>query len=180
LGLRFHIPVLAGVVLAIASPPLPAQSVESAHAADEETLFSRIPVEDQEDDLPAELRAESAIYLQRRLGDWGQEDARKLLGEPLRRRDAFDKGEVTGDIYAYRDPTRRYREFELLFNRESKTLRAVFIYPERMTWDDCRELWGDEVNTTQLANGNVFRSYQFRRLDVLADGAGKVINLGIY
>jgi hypothetical protein len=49
-----------------------------------------------------------------------------------------------------------------------------------MTWNDCPDFWGDDVNTTAIANGNVFRSYLNRRLDVLVDKAGTVINLRIY
>jgi hypothetical protein len=132
------------------------------------------------DSVPAEMKVESAIYVQRRLGQWQAQDARAVLGEPLRRRDAYDEGAITGDIYAFRDPSNRYREFELLFDRRTRTLRSAFIYPWRMTWNDCRELWGDEVNSTAMSNGNVFHSYLNRRLDVLADRSGLVINLGIY
>ena len=133
-----------------------------------------------DDMLPSELRAESAIYLQRRLGEWKEADARHVLGTPRRRRDAFEHGSVTGDIYAFRDPSGRYREFELLFDRQGKTLTTVFIYPWHMTWEDCRDLWGDEVNTSQVANGKIFYSYRSRRLDVLVDQSGNVVNLGVY
>jgi len=142
--------------------------------------LSERAIQAEEPALPPELKAESAIFLQRRLGEWTLADAHKLLGEPRRRRDAYEEGVVTGDIYTFRDPTSRYREFELLFDRHSKVLTAVFIYPLRMTWQDCRDLWGDEVNTTPIANGNIFRSYRSRRLDVLVDKAGNVVNLGIY
>jgi hypothetical protein len=129
---------------------------------------------------PSELKAESAIFLQRRLGVWLESDAKKLFGEPRRHRDAVEENSVTGSILAFPDPTSRYREFELLFDRQAKTLRAVYIYPWHMSWSECRELWGEDVNTTQVANGNLFRSYRTRRLDVLLDKAGNVINLGIY
>ena len=142
--------------------------------------FTRIPDESQLESLPAELKAESAIFVQRRLGQWKLPDARTILGEPRGRRDALHDGVVTGDIYAFRDPTNRYREFELLFDRKTKKLHSAFIYPWRMTWSECRDLWGEEVNTTNIGNGNIFRSYLTRRLDVLADKSGAVINLGIY
>jgi hypothetical protein len=128
----------------------------------------------------SELRAESAIYLQRRLGVWQEADARKTLGEPSRHRDALEQGTVTGAIQAFPDPTSRYREFELLFDRQTKALRAVYIYPWHMTWSECRELWGEDANRTPLANGNFFVSYRTRRLDILVDKTGGVINLGIY
>ena len=129
---------------------------------------------------PSELAVESAIYLQRRLGVWLEDDAHKVLGASGRRRDALEKSQVTGTIVAFPDPTGRYREFELLFDHHTKTLRAVYIYPWAMTWSECRQLWGEDVNTTQLARGAVFRSYRTRHLDVLTDRTGNVINLGIY
>ena len=130
--------------------------------------------------LPEELKTESAIFLQRRLGEWQAEDAIEVLGEPRWHRYAYEEGVVTGDIFAFRDPTDRYREFELLFDRKTSILKSAFIYPWRMNWNECRELWGEAVNTTTIANGHVFRSYLNRRLDILADKAGSVINLGIY
>jgi len=59
-------------------------------------------------------------------------------------------------------------------------LAIGIAYPWRMTRSDCRELWGGEVTTTTMADGRVFHSCLNRRLDVLADKSGAVINLGIY
>jgi len=56
----------------------------------------------------------------------------------------------------------------------------VFAYPNQMTWDDCRKLWGGNVNTTRTKNGRTFYSYLNRKLDVLVDHGGKVISLGLY
>jgi hypothetical protein len=153
---------------------------KSVAAASVAEVFSKLPAEARLEPLPAELKTESAIFLQRRLGEWQAEDAREVLGEPRRHRDAYEQGVVTGNIFAFRDPTGRYREFELLFDRKTRILKSAYIYPWRMNWDECRELWGEAVNTTTIANGNVFRSYLNRRLDVLVDKAGTVINLGIY
>src|SRR2546425_10533122 len=130
--------------------------------------------------LPEELHRESAIYLQRRLSAWKLDDARDLFGEPLRRRDASEDGVVTGDIYPFRDPSSRYREFELLFDRRFRTLRTIFVYPWKMTWKDCVELWSDDVSTTQNPDGTRFHFYRTRNLDVLLDASGSVINLGVY
>jgi hypothetical protein len=152
----------------------------SVAAASVVEVFSKLPAEAHLEALPAELKAESAIFLQRRLGEWQAEDAREVLGQSRGHRDAFEQGVATGDIFAFRDPTGRYREFELLFDRKTRILKSAFIYPWRMSWDECRELWGETVNITTIANGNVFRSYLNRRLDILADKAGIVINLGIY
>jgi hypothetical protein len=182
LGLRYNVRFLAALMLGGMATLAIAQehAGQIVAAAGVEQAFTRLPDEARLDSLPAELKTESAIYLQRRLGTWRERDAREILGEPRRRRDAYEQGVVTGDIFAFGDPTNRYREFELLFDRQTKTLRSAFIYPWRMTWNECRELWGNEVNATVLANGNIFRSYLNRRLDVLVDKTGTVINLGIY
>jgi hypothetical protein len=131
--------------------------------------------------LPAEMETDSALYLQRRLGQWGEDEAVRLLGQPLRRRDALDsEKKPDGSIVAFSDPSERYREFELDFDRESGRLRAVFVYPWNMRWDDCRRLWGANVTTADAANGRRFHSYENRRLDVLVDRTGNVISLGLY
>jgi hypothetical protein len=179
LGLLFDVRFL--IVLTAAAALAPAQEFSGRDVAIAGVNgFTRIPDEAGLPALPVELKAESAIYVQRRLGEWQFENAREILGEPRRRRDAYEEGVVTGDIYAFRDPSNRYREFELLFSRQTKTMRSAFIYPWHMTWEECRELWGAEVNTTAMANGNIFHSYLNRHLDVLADKTGLVINLGIY
>jgi hypothetical protein len=174
--------LLSGLALAGLTLPSLAQNFaeRTVSSAEVEAVFSRSIAKPRHEALPEELRMESAIYLQRRLNEWSQADARRTLGEPLRRRDALEKGTVIGDIYAFRDPTSRYREFELMFDKRTHQLRSVFIYPWSMTWEECRRLWGNDVNITQVANGNLFRAYLSRRLDVLTDKGGKVINLGIY
>ena len=179
LGLLIRIaPALAlCCVLPSGSAQEMARSVPAARSGEE---IPELSMEAEDRVLPRELKAESAIYLQRRLGEWTANDARRLLGDPSRRRDAYAEGAVTGDIFAFRDPTARYREFELLFDRRTRKLTTIFIYPWHMTWQDCRELWGEQVNTTRMANGNTFRAYRDRSLDVLADGNDVVINLGVY
>ena len=180
MGLAFHVRILAATMAATGLASAQDYAERTVSMIGVGHALAKLPTDASVDALPAELKAESAIYLQRRLGEWQIQAAREVLGEPRRRRDAYQEGAVTGDIYAFRDPTNRYREFELLFDRQTKTLRSAFIYPWRMTWSECRNLWGEEVNTTAMANGQVFRSYLNRRLDVLADKSGAVINLGIY
>ena len=85
-----------------------------------------------------------------------QPDADNLLGTSTHNRPAPSEGEENGMIYAFSDPTGRYRQIELHFAADTGLLRAVFVYPWRMTWADCRSL------------------------DVLADSAGNVISLGLY
>ena len=115
------------------------------------------------------------------IGQWSQEDARFLLGEPERQRPAFDdRGMRNGTIYAFSDPTSRYREIELDFDNTGGALRTVFVYPFHLTWQEARLKWGAKVNETAANNGRRFYSYADRRLDVLVDRTGNVISFGLY
>jgi hypothetical protein len=128
-----------------------------------------------------EAGREVAAYCQKQIGHWKESDARKLLGEPKRHRPAYDeKNAVNGTIYAFTDPTSKYKELELDFDSQSGALRTVFVYPPRLTWLECRRLWNGPVDAADAAKGRKFYSYTNRRLDVLVDPAGKVISLGWY
>jgi hypothetical protein len=130
---------------------------------------------------PAQLPAEASVYFPKLIGTWKLADARHVLGQPLHQRPALDSDKtVNGQIYAFPDPTNRYKEVELEFAQDSGTLRAVFMYPLQMTWNDCRRLWGMNVNATEAGKGRKFYSYNNRNLDVLVDPDGKVISLGLY
>jgi hypothetical protein len=59
-------------------------------------------------------------------------------------------------------------------------LRTVFVYPVKMTWKECRRVYGTGVATNEAGNGRMFYSYINRRMDVLVDASGNVISLGIY
>ncbi|HTS61818.1 MAG TPA: hypothetical protein VMH28_07320 [Candidatus Acidoferrales bacterium] len=131
--------------------------------------------------LPPDLQKDVALFCQRLIGQWSEEDAEQLLGKPLRSRSAFDeKKAVNGKIYAFADPTSRYRELELDFDLSAGTLRTVFAYPKRMTWKECRKLWNGEVSEADALQGRTFYSYLNRRMDVLVDSKGRVISLGLY
>ncbi len=115
------------------------------------------------------------------IGQWTEQDARFLLGEPARERPAFDdRGTRNGTIFAFSDPTNRYREIELDFDNEAGTLRTVFVYPFHLTWQEARRKWGAKVNEATANNGRRFYSYGDRRLDVLVDRTGNVISFGLY
>ncbi|MGO9228647.1 MAG: hypothetical protein ACLQKA_05475 [Bryobacteraceae bacterium] len=131
--------------------------------------------------FPPAFELNSAFFCQSMIGQWTTDDARYLLGEPKRERPAYgDNQIVNGRIYAFPDPTGRYRELELDFESGSGLLRTVFVYPQNMTWQECRRLWGGGVSATDAEKGRKFYSYLDRRLDVLVDSAGKVISLGLY
>jgi len=131
--------------------------------------------------LPAEFEKDSAAFCQKLIGAWTEPDAYNLFGEPLRSRPAFgDEGTENGRVVAYADPTGRYRELELDFAKDTGALRTVFVYPWKLTWDQCRRQWGGNVQYTSANKGRRFYSYVDRRLDVLVDPGGSVISLGLY
>ena len=132
-------------------------------------------------DPRSEIGREVAAYCQKQIAHWNESDARKLLGEPKRHRPAYDENKVVnGTIYAFDDPTGKYRELELDFDLRSGTLRTVFVYPPRLNWEECRRLWNGSVAAADAPQGRKFYSYTNRRLDVLVDPAGRVISLGWY
>ncbi len=131
--------------------------------------------------FPADFQKDSAVFCQGRIGQWSKPDAYNLLGDALRERPAFsdDKTE-NGRIYAFSDPTGRYRALELDFAADTGLLRTVFVYPWSLTWIECRQLWGAKVSAAAAENGRKFYSYLNHRLDVLVDPTGKVVSLGFY
>jgi hypothetical protein len=132
-------------------------------------------------EYPPEFERDSASYLNEQIGIWQQIDAQGLLGDPVNQRPALaDDQTVNGQIVAFDDPSGRYKQIELDFDRETGLLRSLFVYPLDMTWQDCRHNFGANVRSTQANKGRTFYSYLDRRLDVLVDAAGKVISLGMY
>jgi hypothetical protein len=132
-------------------------------------------------EYPPEFEHDSADYLNQQIGIWQQIDAQGLLGEPQGKRPAFAEDQtVNGQIVAFPDPTGRYKNLELDFDGDSGKLRTLFVYPQSMTWQDCRQEFGANVRSTQANKGRTFYSYLDRRLDVLVDSTGKVISLGMY
>jgi hypothetical protein len=132
-------------------------------------------------EYPPEFERDSADYLNQQIGIWEQVDAQALLGDPTGQRPSYgDDQTVNGQIVAFNDPSGRYKQFELDFDRESGHLRTLFVYPQDMTWLECRHAYGVNVRSTEANKGRTFYSYLDRRLDVLVDAAGKVISLGMY
>src|SRR5205085_10704468 len=104
-----------------------------------------------------------------------------LFSQPIRERVIVDDAQnESGRIYAFSDPTGRYREIELDFAKDSGLLRTVFVYPWKMTWEECRKQWGSNVRSTEANKGRTFHSYLNRRVDVLVDQRGGGISLGLY
>jgi hypothetical protein len=181
---------LPGVVVAL---PGPAAATAAPQPASPEVAEGAIPpIPSASDDHPPVLRRaerryppeferDSALFCQTMIGQWTEADARDLLGEASRQRLALGENpSETGHIFAFPDPSGRYRELELDFANETGTLRGVFAYPWNMTWQECRRLWGARATARKADQGRTFYSYLNRRLDVLVDPTGKVISLGLY
>ncbi|MGB7761051.1 MAG: hypothetical protein WBL61_14545 [Bryobacteraceae bacterium] len=167
-----------------AAKPAPAATsapAESAKPSGSATPAETAPRSAPKVAYPPAFVQNSALFCQKMIGQWTADDARFLLGQPLRQRPAYgDNQSVNGHIYAFPDPTGRYKELELDFESGTGLLRTVFVYPQNMTWQDCRRQWGGEVSATEANKGRKFYSYVDRRLDVLVDAGGKVISLGLY
>jgi hypothetical protein len=132
-------------------------------------------------EYPPGFEEDSPRFLQLQIGQWKEFDVNDLLGKPLRQRPSFDDaGKRNGVIYAFADPMDRYKEFELDFAGDTGELRTVFVYPVKMTWQACRQVYGASVTAADAEQGRKFYSYLNRRMDVLVDASGKVISLGFY
>jgi hypothetical protein len=132
-------------------------------------------------EYPAGFEQDSPKFLQAKIGEWREFDVTDLLGTPLRQRPAFDDdGKENGLVYAFADPTGRFKEFELDFAGDTGALRTVFVYPVKMSWNECRQAYGADISAADAAKGRKFYSYLNRRMDVLVDPTGKVISLGLY
>jgi hypothetical protein len=173
-----------GVVITLPGPPAPEPPKVTA------TAVPRIPPASDGGPpvlrraarvYPAGFDSDSALFCQAMIGVWTEADAQALLGEPSRQRLALGEGpSESGLIFAFNDPTGHYQELELDFANETGILRGVYAYPRKMTWQECRGLWGADVLARKANLGRTFYSYLNRRLDVLVDRAGKVISLGLY
>ena len=124
-----------------------------------------------------------AAYLEQKMRSWTEADAKLVFGEPVQHRYSYDVNKtMDGSIFAYPDPTQFFRVVELRFDLKTKLLQNIFLQNPlvRTTWDDCKRLWGDEVNTTRNPDGSRFHMYKTRRLNVLVGRDGVVQSLGIY
>ncbi len=121
-------------------------------------------------------------FLDKQLEKWTADEAAVALGQPVHHRYSYDDYKsIDGDIFAYSDPTLVARQIELNFNAKTKKLRAIYLYPAgRMTWDDCKRIWGDKVQKQKSADGTKFYAYKDRRIAVLLDKDDNVINFGVF
>lgn len=131
--------------------------------------------------LPDEMRQNIGIYLEKKLRIWTQDDVSQYLGQPLAHRPGYDNAHnIISDIYNYPDPTALYQHIELNFDAKTNQMVGIFMYPARMTWDDCKRVWGDDVNVMRNPDGSQFRAYKNRHLNVLIDRRSNVVSIGVY
>jgi len=132
--------------------------------------------------IPEEMKKGAFAFLERKMDFWHLDDARSLLGEPTRQRDALAGTKVDGQIYAFPDPTGGMREFELNFAATTGILRAVYGYPQAgsLRLEAAQKLWGHDYRETRNANGTRSYLYKNRRLILLTDKSGLVINIAVY
>lgn len=183
-------PLTPPAILTDVSPETPVASMPASAANDSElaTVPDRVTpapllpeIEPDPSAYSVDFQTDSALFLQRQIGQWTLYNTRNLLGKPQRQRPALDDSQQeNGQIYAFQDPTGRYQELELDFDGDKGNLRTVFVYPKEMTWQDCRRAFGGKVSATQANKGRTFYSYTDRRLDVLVAPDGQVISLGLY
>jgi hypothetical protein len=130
--------------------------------------------------IPAEMKKNSFAFLETAMGSWNLGDAKYVLGEPTRQRDAMAGAKIDGAIYAFPDPTGLMREFELNFGNNTGKLRAVYAYPYGFTLQQAHATWGRNYREVKNPNGTRTYIYKDRRLIVVVNSNGNVINLGVY
>jgi len=180
-----------GIVVTLPGPPAPiaaAPQAEPPKAAETAVPQPPPPSDDHPPVLrravrlyPAGFDSDSALFCQAMIGVWTEANAQALLGEPSRQRLAIGEDQSeSGLIFTFSDPTGHYQELELDFSNATGVLRSVYAYPWKMTWEECRGLWGAHVMARKANLGRTFYSYLNRRLDVLVASTRRVISLGLY
>ncbi len=129
-------------------------------------------------EIPVEMKKGPLVFLEKQMGVWHLDDAMRVLGEPVRQRDALVGTQVDGVIYTFPDPTMGFRQFELNFSKAG-VFRAVYAYPSTPTTLKTLEgLWGRNYRETKYPNGNRTYSYIGKQNFVNTDRHGNVICVG--
>jgi len=108
------------------------------------------------------------------LNVWTLQDARKVLGDPIPAiRVIYERdsgGNVIRETNNFADPTGRFARLALGLDPKTKRLAMVWVYPVKMMWDDCKRLWGKNVQELKstVADRKVYR-YKDHRLTAYLD-----------
>jgi hypothetical protein len=113
--------------------------------------------------------------LQAEINLWTTEDAAHALGTATSHRFGVFDNEITGDIFAYHDPTNRFREIELNFDAVSKRLAGVYLYPKDVTWPEYKRSLAGKAKISKKPDGSRLYTCEDSRVAVLVapDGAVK-------
>jgi S1-C subfamily serine protease len=188
-NLNFAVPIdYASGMLSSLGQPRPLESIyepepdASASAAASKQPATSEPTVAVLPQPSEDMKKGSFVYVGGKIGRWTDKDAARELGPAVRHRPGYDNQNrvVISDIFAYADPTRAVREFELSFDNKTSVLTNVFGYPWDMTWDQCKQLWGTNARTVRNPDGTHFHLYRDRHLNVLTNKDDKVISLGVY
>jgi hypothetical protein len=115
--------------------------------------------------------------LQAEINLWTSEDAAQELGTATGHRFVVFGNEVTGDIFAYRDPTNRFREIELNFDNVSKRLAGVYLYPKDVTWPEYKRTLAGKPKSSKKPDGSRLYTCEDSRVAVLVAPDGEVKKL---
>jgi len=148
---------------------------ESPKKADAAVATSGVPTVPK---IPEDMKASSLVYLEKKLHIWSVQDAKDELGDSISYREGPPSSPA--DIFTFNDPTKQFRVLELSFSKVDMKLIGIFAYPWNATWDQCKQLWGDNVRTMKNADGTKFHLYKDRHLNVLVDKRGTVLSVGLY
>jgi len=69
---------------------------------------------------------------------------------------------------------------ELAFDSKTGYLAEAYLHPKKMTWDQCKQLWGEKFDTVTTLDGSQSRIFTAERVRVLLDKDDSVRNVGIY
>lgn len=189
-NLNFAIPIdYARRMLASPSQPRPLVSVYNPEAPAETPAppspppvpEPKVTVAKVPPPIPDEMRQNVGVFLEKKLHIWTLDDVQPYLGSPLGRRPGYDNAHnIISDIYNYADPTALYQHIELTFDGKTKQMMEIFMYPARMTWDDCKKAWGDNATVVKNPDGSQFHNYKNRHFNIYLDRRGSVISIAVY
>jgi S1-C subfamily serine protease len=124
-----------------------------------------------------------AAFLKPSLGSWNEDQAKGVLGDPIRHRFSYDKFKtMDGDMYAYTDPTKFVQYVELAFDIKTKKVRSFSLNRplKPLTWKELSKVWGDKFTSRTSADGSKLYRYEDRRIDVIVDKNEMVQLIGFY
>jgi hypothetical protein len=126
----------------------------------------------------ARSRNERILLVERSLGMWTIEDARREFGPPATQEAIGDRAQNTdGDKYGFRDPSGGFVLVSLFFYRASGKLVTANLAPAGMNRQQLVSLFGDNFVEEQGQNGDRLYKYRDRPLTATVDSLGNVAML---